>query len=216
MGTRHPIPPGARLKVLNVSGKVRVVSEDRDDIEIDPPERWLEISDDGRVAETRAKSTNLDIKVPHGLNISIGTVSGNVEMIGRFGIVKVSSVSGSVRIGDTAGDADIRSISGHIEVGNCGGRCRANTKSGHIQIAHVVSDLLAHTMSGGIEVGTAGEGEVTLKTISGRVEVRVDPGRKPRAKLRSLSGRVRCECPQGGDFDLKASTISGSVEVRER
>ena len=216
MGTRYEIPRGARLKVLGVSGKVRVVSEDRSDIEIDPPDRRIEIHDEGRVAETRSRSTDLDIKIPHGLNVSIGTVSGNIELVGRFGIVKVSSVSGHVRVGDTSGDADIRSISGHIEVGNCGGRCRANTKSGHIQIAHVVSYLLAHTMSGGIEVGTAGQGEVSLKTISGRVNVAVDPGRKPHAKLRSLSGKVRCDCPQGGDFELKASTISGSVEVRER
>lgn len=216
MGSRHTIPPGARLKVVGVSGKVRVISEDRTDIEIDPPDRRLEISDDGRVAETRSRSTDLEIKVPHGLNVSVGTVSGNVELVGRFGIVKVSTVSGHIRLGDMSGDADIRSISGHIEVGSVGGCCRANTKSGHIQIGRVGGELSAHTMSGSIEVGTAGEGEVSLKTISGRVTVAVDPGKAPRVRLRTLSGKTRCDCPQGDDFDIKASTISGSIEVRER
>lgn len=216
MGTRYEIPAGARLKVLGVSGKVRIISEDRTDLEIDPPDRRIEVHDDGRVAETRSRSTDLEIKVPHGLNVSVGTVSGNIELIGRFGIVKASSVSGHVRVGDTAGDADIRSISGHIEVGDCAGCCRSNTKSGHIEIDRVSGDVEAHTMSGSIELGTAGTGEVSVKTISGRVTVEVEPGKRPKARLRTLSGKVRCDCPQGDDFDLKASTISGSIEVRER
>jgi DUF4097 and DUF4098 domain-containing protein YvlB len=71
-------------------------------------------------------------------------------------------------------------------------------------------------MSGHIEVGTAGQDEVEIKSISGRVTVKVDEGRLPHAKLRSISGRVRCECPEGGDFEIKASTISGSIEVERR
>ena len=211
MGMRHQIPQGARLKALTVSGKVTVISEDRSDIEIDPPDRRLEVHED--VVEAHAKSTDLVIRVPHGLNISVGTVSGDIELQGRFGILKVGSVSGHVRVGDTAGDADLRSISGHIECGDCGGSCQANTKSGHIHLEHVQRNVLAHTMSGSIEAGVGGQGDVVLKTISGRVSVRVDSGKAPRAKLRSLSGRVRCECPQGGDFELKASSISGSIEV---
>jgi DUF4097 and DUF4098 domain-containing protein YvlB len=215
MGTRYQVPPGARLKVVGVSGHVRVISEERTDIEIEPADRRVEISDDGRVVETRSKSTNVEVRVPHGLNVSVGTVSGNIELIGRFGIVKASSVSGHIRVGDVSGNADIRSISGHIEVGNCGGSCRANTKSGHIEMGRVAGELQAHTMSGAIEVHTAGQDEVSLKTISGRVTVQVDTGRAPRAKLRTLSGKVRCDCPQGSDFELKASTISGSIEVLE-
>jgi DUF4097 and DUF4098 domain-containing protein YvlB len=216
MATRYAVPAGARLKVLTVSGNVRVFAEDRADIEIDPPDRRLETSDDGHVMETRTRSTNLTIRVPAGLNVSVGTVSGHVEMTGRFGTIKASSVSGQVKIGDTEGDADIRSISGHIEVGDCRGRCRANTKSGHIVVAHVAHALKATTMSGSIEAGISGADDVEIKSISGRITVRVDPGHQPQARLRSLSGKVRCECTQGGDFSLNASTISGSIEVQER
>ena len=216
MAMRYAIPPGARLKVLTVSGKVHVVAEDRSDVEIEPAERRIENSDDGHVMETHSKSTNLHIRVPTGMNVSVGSVSGNVELEGRFGTIKASTVSGQVKIGDTQGDADLRSISGNIDVGDCRGRCRANTKSGHIIISHVANALKASTMAGNIEAGIAGGDDVEIKTISGRVAVRVDPGRQPKARLRSLSGRVRCDCPQGGDFSLSASTISGSIEVLER
>jgi DUF4097 and DUF4098 domain-containing protein YvlB len=215
MGSRHAIPEGARLKVLTVSADVRVTAEDRSDVKIEP-ERRIEVDEEERVMQVRTRSTDLHIFVPAGMNVSVGTVSGDVRLEGRFGTVKAATVSGDVEIGDTEGDADIRSISGSIEVGDCGGRCRANSKSGHIEIDRVASAVKAHTMSGSIEVGTAGLDDVELKTISGRVTVRVDSGRSPKARLRSLSGRTSCECPEGGDFEIKASSISGNIEVQQR
>lgn len=216
MGTQFEVPAGARLRVITVSGKVRITGEERTDIDIEPAERRLSLAEDGRVLETRSRSKNLYLRVPAGLNVSVGSVSGDVRLEGLVGSVKVSTVSGKVEIDATNGDADIRSISGTIIIGDCGGRCRANTKSGKIEIGHVTGAVKAHTMSGRIEVGTAGEDEVELKTISGSIDVFVDEGRLPRARMRTLSGRTRCQCPQGSDFEIKASSISGSIDIKGR
>jgi DUF4097 and DUF4098 domain-containing protein YvlB len=216
MGTRFDIPEGARLRVVTVSGRVRVTGEDRDDIDIDPPERVIAPVEDGHILETRSKSKNLEIRVPRWLNVSVGTISGNVSIEGQVGSVKVGTVSGTVEIASASGDVDVRSISGSIRIDDCGGRCRANTKSGKVELRHVAGAVKAHTMSGSIQVGTAGVDDVDVKTISGSVEVRVDEGRAPRARFSTISGRTRCDCPQGSDFEIKASTISGSVEIREK
>jgi DUF4097 and DUF4098 domain-containing protein YvlB len=213
MSNTHEVPPGARLRVLAVSGKVRVIGEERSDIEIEPDSRRIHLVDDGKVLETKAHSGDVVVRVPEGLNVSVGSVSGEVDIDGTVGSVKVSTVSGSVEIEHANGDADVRSISGTIIIAACGGRARANTKSGRIEIGHVGGAIQAHTMSGRIEIGTAGQDEVEIKTISGSIEVKVDEGRAPRAKLRSLSGKARCNCPQGADFEIKASSISGSIEV---
>lgn len=216
MGTRYPVPAGARLRVITVSGRVEVIGEARDDIEIDPPDRRLGAAEDERYVETRARSTNLKVRVPTGMNVTVGTVSGDIRLVGLLGTIKVGSVSGKVSIERAAGDADIRSISGSIEVVGCGGDCRANTKSGRIEIGHVGGAIRAHTMSGRIDVGTAGRAEVEVKTISGGISVHVDHGRAPRAKLRTLSGRTRCDCPPGEDFEIRASSLSGSIDVEPR
>ncbi len=216
MGNRFPLPEGARLRVLTVSGKVTVIGEDRSDLDIEPDDRYVDTVDDGRVVEARARSKNLTIRVPAGMNVSVGTISGDVHIEGTLGSIKISNVSGKIEIDRTTSDADIRSISGSIAVSQCGGRCYANTKSGRIELGHVAGAVNAHTMSGGIEVGTAGADDVNVKTISGRVSVYVDPGRAPRIRLRSISGKTRCECMQGTDFEIKASSISGSIEVQER
>ena len=76
-----------------------------------------------------------------------------------------------------------------------------------------VRGLQAATISGTIEAGTAGQGAVEVKSISGSVSLQVPEGRNPRAKFRTLSGRVRCDCPQGEDFELKVTTLSGSIEI---
>jgi len=215
MGTRFPLPQGARLRVLSVSARIEIETDDVQEIEIEPGDHRVDVSDDKRVAETRTRSTNLKIIVPEGTNVSVGAVSGNVSLEGRFGTVKVSTVSGHIEVDETEGDVDIRSISGHLEVERCGGRCRANTKSGRIEIGWVGKEARAHTMSGNIEVGTAGQGDVELRSISGKIEVAVDPGRHPNVRLKTLSGKAESELPAGSDFQIKARTISGSIRVEE-
>jgi hypothetical protein len=37
--------------------------------------------------------------------------------------------------------------------------------------------------------------------------------RLPAAKLRSLSGKVNCDCLQGSDFPLEVTSVSGKIEV---
>ncbi len=215
MGTRFPLSEGARLRVLSVSARIEVEAEDVREIEIEPADHRIEISDDERLAETRTRSTNLKIIVPEGTNVSVGTVSGHVSLKGRFGTVKVSTVSAHIEVDEADGDVDIRSVSGHLEVGRCSGRCRANTKSGRIEIGWVGQEVRAHTISGGIEVGTAGQGDVRLRSISGRIEVTVDPGRHPDARLRTLSGKAESSLLPGSDFKITARTISGSIRVEE-
>ena len=215
MGTRFPLPEGARLRVLSVSARIEVEAEDVREIEIEPGDHRVEISDDKNVVETRTRSTNLKIIVPEGTNVSVGGVSGHVSLKGRFGTVKVSTVSGHIEVDEADGDVDIRSISGHLEVERCGGRCRANTKSGRIEIGWVGQEVRAQTMSGSIEVGTAGQGDMGLRTISGRIEVTVDPGRYPNVRLKTLSGKTESSLQPGSDFQIKARTISGSIRVEE-
>lgn len=216
MGARYQMPKGAALRVFSASGKIIVTAEDRSDFEIDPPDRRVGISDDGRTLEVRTMSGSLEIRCPRGTDVSVGGVSGHVGLAGRFGSVKVSTVSGHIDVGEASGDVDARSISGHLSVLACGGRCQLNTKSGHISIGRADKGARASTISGKIELATTGQGDVSAKTISGHVTIKVAGDKRPHARLRSLSGRVRCDCPQGSDFELEASTVSGHIEVAGR
>lgn len=215
MATRFRLPPGARLRVSSMSGGVTIIAEERDDLEVEP-ERRVELVEGGRVAEVKSASSSLRLRCPAGTDVTVGAVSGRVRLSGRLGSVKVSTVSGSIDVDSASGDVDIRSVSGSLSVEACGGRCQLNTKSGSIRVGHVAKEVRVSSLSGTVELGTAGEEDVEIKSVSGRLRVRVQPGRAPRVRLRSMSGRLKCECPQGSDFEIRASTISGSLEVTER
>ena len=213
MGARFEIPPGARLRVATASGHISLIAEDRQDLEVEPPDRRVELEHGGRVVDVRSRSSNLEIRCPRGIDVSIGAISGHVRLAGEFGSVKVSAVSGHIEVDSTQGDVDVRAVSGHLSVKACGGRCKLNTKSGRITVGRVEKEAHASTISGNVELGTAGGGDVEVKTISGRVTVRVVGERHPRVRMRSFSGKTVCDCPQGSDFEVRASSLSGTVEI---
>src|SRR3970040_2177088 len=205
MGIQHPIQPGAALRLLSSSGEVVVTAEDRDDLDVEPPDGRVEMKDGGRTAEVKSRSAGLRVRCPRGTDVSVGVISGQVRLAGEFGSVKVSAVSGHIEIDSASGDVDVRRVSGHVSghlsATTCGGRGQLNTKSGQIRIGHVEKAARVSTLSGSVELGTAGEEDVEVKSISGRVTVRVAEGRRPHVKIRTLSGKLHCDCPQGTDFD---------------
>ena len=208
---RYRLPESGRLKLLSGSGSIHVIAEDRDDVEIDQPRAHVEDKD--HALEVHSKSGSVTARCPTGTRVYVGVISGSVRLEGTFASVKVSAISGSIHVGSVRGDVDVRSVSGSLSVESCGGDCCLNTKSGRITVGHVEKGLQAATISGTIEAGTAGQGAVEVKSISGSVSLQVPEGRNPRVKFRTLSGRVRCDCPAGEDFELRVTTLSGSIEI---
>ncbi|MEX0800479.1 MAG: DUF4097 family beta strand repeat-containing protein [Dehalococcoidia bacterium] len=181
------------------------------------------------VRSRRGGSQNIEVRCPAGTSVAVGTISGNVDLRGRFGPARLATASGDIRV-EEAESVDARSISGDLEVGSCDGSCRLTTKSGHIEAGktgaaqadtvsgHVHLDRTAgavtvRTVSGNIEVGTDGSDAVKVRSVSGGVNVKIAGDRLPDPHLRSLSGKVECDCPTGSDFPLEVTTVSGKIDV---
>jgi len=242
MGVQYDLPPDGRIRVLSASGGVTVIAEERDDVDVEPANRMVELKEGrGRhrhhrgilghlrthehgegerqhrpVLEVKTKSGNLEVRCPIGSDVSVGAISGNVKLIGTFGSLKISNVSGGIEIDSATGNVDARAVSGSVHVKNCGGTCDVSSKSGNVRIDHVEGSAHASTISGGVEIGTAGRQEVELKMVSGGAKVTVLGEKLPRVRFNSLSGKMHCECKQGSDFDLKVRSISGSLEIKGR
>jgi len=226
-----PLPGHSRLRLNSRSARVTVVAEDRADLLIESGiGSPSDVEDDGNghfIIQGGSKS--LELRCPAGTDLVIGTLSGNVEVTGRAGAVLVGSASGSISV-ERALTADLRSLSGNVTVGACDGRCRVSTKSGRasvgrtgqtevstmsgsVSVASATGDVRVKSASGRVEVGSDGRNDVAVSTMSGSVTVRLPDGVRPAARLRSLSGRPRCDCPAGDDCQVAVSTMSGKIEV---
>ncbi len=219
MSAQFDLPAGATLRVITSSGDVTITAEDREGLEIEAGGHAVQprVKDGGRTVVVRAArlgSVRLQVRCPLGTDVAVGSASGDVRLVGTFGSVKATTVSGDIEM-DAASDVDVRSVSGDISVASCQDRCRLHTVSGDVRVGGAGGAARAYTMSGDVNLRTSGQGDVAVKTVSGKVTIRVPQGSEPRARLHSVSGRVRCDCSQGRDFDLDCHTVSGRIEVKE-
>jgi len=216
-----------RVRVVAASGQVHVTAEERAGIDTGGATSTGP-ADDRTVL---GASSAIRLRVPIGTDVTIGSASGSVTLVGPLGVVRITTASGNVDAADVA-SIDARTISGRLRVGTARGPVRLRAKSATIRIGRADGEVRAATVSGGVHVDDA-RGGVTAKTVSGRIEavlgeahdavletvsgrvtVRVPEGARPDVHVKSLSGKRRIECETGEDLTLTIRTISGSITVR--
>ena len=228
---RIDMPVGVTLRLQSRSGRVNVIAEAREDIEAETDSVETRIEDNGGallVRSSRGGSKTLTVRCPIDTDVSVGTQSGSVRLEGKFGAVSVTTMSGDIEIDDSE-DLDARSMSGKLIINRCRGRCRLNAVSGKIHGAdvdtayvssvsgsisfdRVVGDIRAKTVSGSIDLSALGDGVIAVKTISGKVRIKLPQGTEPQTHFKTR-GSVRCEFPAGRDCRIEAQSLSGSIEV---
>ena len=219
-----------RVRLHAVSGTIVVSAEERDDVGIGP-DAVREVGDDGTIeVHGKKKSSPLHVSVPVGSDVTVGTVSGDIELIGVLGSVRVTSTSGSIEV-DWAETADLRTTSGRVVVGKCSGMCRVSNKSGKVVVndvgegaissvsgsVHIDAKSLVEvrTVSGKVDVQSGAGGPVRVHTVSGSIEVGLPPGVKPNVRLGGR-GKVRNDYEPGDDVQVEVRTVSGQIAIAAR
>ncbi len=177
----------SRVRLHAVSGKVVVKAEERDDISIGPDATREEIDDGTIEVRPRKSSGSLHVAVPLGSDVMIGTVSGDVELIGTLGAVRVTSSSGSIDV-DRVDSADLRTGSGRVTVEQCTGLCRVSNKSGKVVVGEG-DDVEISSVSGSVKIEA--RSLVDVRTVSGKVAVQSGAGGPVRVRTVSRIDRRR-------------------------
>ena len=110
-----PVTGHSSLRLSLGSGSIRATAEDRDDFLIDgksPHIVGAEVDDDGVVSVAVAGGNgSVDLVVPLGSDLILGTQSGRVTLKGEFGAVQITTESGSISV-DHCDRADLRTGTG--------------------------------------------------------------------------------------------------------
>jgi DUF4097 and DUF4098 domain-containing protein YvlB len=214
----------AVVRITTSSGAVRVRAE------ADRTVCWSSVAAlDISPFTVETSSSAVEVRVPEGTDLVIGTTSGKVNVEGRVGAISVLTTSGRISI-DHARSVDARSKSGRVHVGYAEGVCRIVSTSGRVEVDRcgsadaacgsgrvVLTDahgpVRATSTSGRVSVAVAGAHDVEAETVSGRVEVSYPSGVRP--LVVSTEADVAA-ATQEHDCTVVARSGSGRVVVADR
>jgi hypothetical protein len=189
-------PPGGLVRVQNVNGRIRVVGEDRSDIEVVATKVGRAESDEaaaalvreirvlcGQVGDVlevevdvprrwnRRGHAHLEVRVPRGTNVAVSTSNGKICVENLLGGVRAHSSNGSVDVASVVGDIDVRASNAKVSCSCTQGHLFARSSNGKIQLEDHRGSIDASTSNGLIvaDVEELGQGGVQLSTSNGRI-----------------------------------------------
>jgi hypothetical protein len=218
----------ARISVQAVAHRVNIEAWDRNEMHltgtIDPNTQELEVSGSAeslRIEVRHERNTRsgfrgtLEIRVPRGARLSVGLVSGDVEVEGVEGTVRASTVSGDLRVTGSASLVQVNTVSGGIRLDTASDDIELNTVSGAVTVTGAGGRLEANTVSGALAVTAARPLEsVKVNSVSGRIDLTGSLTPAARIELQSHSGAIRLRVPGNTPAHYAVETFSGSIENR--
>jgi DUF4097 and DUF4098 domain-containing protein YvlB len=230
------------VEISNVSGSVQVTAWDRGEVEIrgrlgEGTERLDVTSSGDRVSirvviprgSRNVEDSDLEIRVPARKNLTVRTVSAEIEISGVAGIVDAEATSGSVEVSGNPGRVRAVSTSGEVSVNASTARLEARSTSGSVEASgRATESVVVETVSGDLEVNVTTP-EMMAKSVSGGVslagvtrrlatstvsgDIEVNGGTLQYASFETVSGSVSFEGNLEGDAALNIASHSGDVVV---
>jgi DUF4097 and DUF4098 domain-containing protein YvlB len=151
----------------------------------------------------------------------VSTASGDIEL-GRISRrARVNTASGDIEIDRIGGEAEINLASGDVVVSTVEGRLSVNSASGDVIVREASASVTIKTASGDQRLDSVSQGEVTLQSASGDIQVHVRAGTRLWVDARSRSGDTTSDfdigdtpSAEGGpSLELRASSMSGDIHI---
>ena len=199
--------PNGTVSINNTSGMVDVRGWSRNEVhvtgELGSGVDELVFDRDGDTIKILVKtprshhrnvSSDLEVSVPAGSSLKIGTVSADIEVRDVHGIQRLQSVSGDIDSEAYEADVEIETVSGDIGL-------EGDDKDCVVDLNSVSGDIDAQNLLG----------EVKTNSVSGDI-VLVDSSFR-RARMQTTNGDMvfQAELHDGGRLDIE--TINGEVDV---
>ena len=148
-------------------------------------------------------------------SICLSADSGDVDMGDEL---EVGSLTVHTRSGDidcrvkSCQQAELKTVSGDIQMEGNAARLCAFTTSGDVQLRGPLGQVDVTTTSGDMEL-SGSVWKAHVKSMSG--DIQLESMTLPEAmELASKSGDIEARIPDNGPFKVRASSVSGTVDLR--
>lgn len=225
------------LDLGNISGDIVIKAGTGDDIVIEATKRAPEGADADRnlnavtisatergghvevrpVYPERANnirtSVDFSVTVPASAAVYVHSISGDTDVSGVKGVLRLNTVSGDVRVVDAGQIEDVKSVSGDVAItGGAGTEIRASTLNGDLTVRNVRARAIeASTLSGEAKLTDVTFERAGVKTLSGDIDYVGPFARGGRYEFKAHSGNVHVTTASQTGFDIDANSFSGAI-----
>ncbi|MEU3756580.1 DUF4097 family beta strand repeat-containing protein [Streptomyces olivoreticuli] len=188
---------------------------------IDLTGAWTQVLGEGRLGETRVKTSAGDVRLDTTGPLKLTASHGSITVDRVEGAAEITTSSGSMRVGLVDGPAVLKNSHGTTTVGAATGELRVSGANGDIDIARAEDSVTATTAHGTLRVAEVARGTIQLDTAYGAIEVGVREGTAAWLDVSSGAGQVRntlaaSEAPGKTEdtVTVRARTRYGNVDIR--
>jgi hypothetical protein len=160
MSKRIALGPEARIRIESVSGDLRLVGWDNNEILVKPDdEQALAVEHHDDLVSIICRD-DLSLNVPHHASFHIQSVDGDLSVRNLTGMLDVDSVGGDVAmrevgkvvIGTVGSDFSLRGAKGDVHVKSIGGDASLREVDGSLTLDSVSDDLAVRGVGGNLNV----------------------------------------------------------------
>ncbi|POX43222.1 hypothetical protein C3486_01330 [Streptomyces sp. Ru73] len=182
---------------------------------------WTQILGEGRLGETRIKTSAGDVRLETTGALRLTAAHGSLTVDRVEGPAEITTSSGSLRAGHLGGPAVLKNSHGTTTVGAACGELRVSGANGDIDIARAEDSVTATTAHGTLRLADVARGSVQLETSHGAIEVGIRHGTAAWLDVHSTAGQVRntlttTPAPDHAEdtVRVRARTRHGNIDIR--
>ncbi|MCX6164232.1 MAG: DUF4097 family beta strand repeat-containing protein, partial [Ignavibacteriae bacterium] len=160
------------------------------------------------------ENTNLkiDVSIPEKFNTDIATAGGDISLGSLTGNVEMKTAGGDIVLKNISGKAELKTAGGDIRVESSNGNIEANTAGGNININGSNGNIEAKTAGGDITVNYTGENKgIELKTAGGDIRLYLSDDVSANINLRTSSGDIKMGFEYKGETNKSKTKIEGTI-----
>ena len=210
------------FKIYNPAGRVRIVAWDRDSIVVrghigrggnfffGGGLQGMKFGVEEDSSKGKAARSDFTAYIPKGSNVSVRTVTADIEGVGASGWFY--SVSGAIRLSGTTKSVEAESMNGNLDIDVVSPWIRARTGDGHLLIRGAPQDVDAATIAGTMDITAPSVLRGQFTSVSGDIHYIGAPAPGGIFEFSNHSGAVDMQLPRDVSGSFVLSSIVGSIE----
>jgi DUF4097 and DUF4098 domain-containing protein YvlB len=156
--------------------------------------------------------SDLEIRVPAGAQVDVEAFNADITVSGVTGSVEANTVNGNIRVDGSRGEVDVETVNGDVEVSGTATKVVAESVNGAVRVRGVSGDVEALTVNGELLVAGGMLRRGSLETVAGSIRFEGGLASGANVDIESVSGEVELLLDPDVSADIRVSSFSGDIE----